>query len=101
MSSVKMITLKTNHTLLCQIFFETDSWIEIKEPVQVISQMTKDGPMLAFSPFLEYSEEFSLGKIRINKSDILCTTTPVVDLANQYNTMFGSGIQIASSIPKR
>jgi hypothetical protein len=55
--------------------------------------------MMGFSPFLDYTEEFNLG-IEINKSDVLCVTTPSRELENQYNQVFGSGIQIASAIPK-
>jgi hypothetical protein len=32
--------------------------------------------------------------------DILFISTPVRELENQYNQIFGSGIQIASAIPK-
>jgi hypothetical protein len=72
---------------------------KIKQPVQVIVQPTKEGPMMGFSPFLDYTEEFNLG-IEINKADVLCVTTPSRELENQYNQVFGSGIQIASAIPK-
>jgi hypothetical protein len=73
--------------------------ITVKKPVQVIVQPTKEGPMMAFAPFLDYAEEFTTG-IELYKSDILCVTTPNRELANQYSKMFGSGIEIASAIPK-
>lgn len=73
--------------------------VTVKEPVQVIMQPTKDGPNLAFAPFLEYAQEFKTG-INFNMNDVLCITLPIVELENQYNQVFGSGIQIASSIPK-
>jgi hypothetical protein len=72
---------------------------EIKKPVQVIVQPTKEGPMMGFAPFLDYAEEFNSG-IELNKCDVLCVTTPSRELENQYNQVFGSGIQIASAIPK-
>jgi hypothetical protein len=71
----------------------------LKEPVQVIMQPTKEGPMMAFAPFLEYCEEFNTG-IKITMDNVLCITTPSRELVNQYNKVFGSGIQIASVIPK-
>jgi hypothetical protein len=71
----------------------------IKKPVQVIVQPTKEGPMMGFAPFLDYAEEFPTG-IELNKCDVLCVTTPSRELENQYNQVFGSGIQIASAIPK-
>jgi hypothetical protein len=55
--------------------------------------------MMAFSPFLDYCQEFKTG-IRIHEDDILCITTPMREVENQYNQIFGSGIQIASAIPK-
>ena len=94
----KLITFKTNHTLLGKTE-ESQNTITIKEPVQVIVQPTKDGPMMGFAPFLEYAEEFNTG-IVIAKEDILCITTPSRELVNQYSKMFGSGITIATSIPK-
>jgi hypothetical protein len=96
--SIHLITLKTNHTILADVNFDGDVCL-LKEPVQVIMQPTKEGPMMAFSPFLDYCTEFKTG-IRILENDILCITTPVRELENQYNQVFGSGIQIASAIPK-
>jgi hypothetical protein len=96
--SIRLVTLKTNHTILADVEFDVDVCL-LKEPVQVIMQPTKEGPMMAFSPFLDYSDEFKTG-ISIQKADVLCVTTPVRELENQYNQVFGSGIQIASAIPK-
>lgn len=95
---LKLITFKTNHTILGEVT-EEKNHLKIKQPVQVIVQPTKDGPMMAFVPFIEFCEEFKTG-IVIHYDDILCTTHPVVELQNQYNQYFGSGIQIASAIPK-
>jgi hypothetical protein len=55
--------------------------------------------MMGFSLFLDYCLEFSTG-IEFVSSDILTVTTPAIELSNQYNQVFGSGIQIASSIPR-
>jgi hypothetical protein len=71
----------------------------VKQPVQVIVQPTKEGPMMGFSPYLEFAEEFKTG-IDIPKDVVQSVTTPIVELSNQYNQVFGSGIQIASAIPK-
>lgn len=73
--------------------------VTVKEPVQVIMQPSKDGPTLAFAPFLEYCQDFKTGII-FSMNDVLCITFPIVELENQYNQVFGSGIQIASAIPK-
>jgi hypothetical protein len=56
------------------------------------AQNTQGG--VAFSPFIEYAEEFKTG-FEIKKDDILMINSPIIELENQYNTVFGSGIQIA------
>jgi len=96
---IQLITFKTNQTILGLIDCTDDDKVIIKKPVQVIMQPSKEGPMIGFAPFLEYAQEFATG-IKIPSETILCITTPVVELENQYNQVFGSGIQIASAIPK-
>ena len=79
-----------------------ESFITVKQPVQVVSvppRSANDPGSVAFSPFLEYADEFKTG-FKIHSSDILVISTPVRELENQYNQIFGSGIQIASAIPK-
>jgi hypothetical protein len=96
--TIKLITFKTAHTILGDVT-ELPEGFKVKEPVQVIMQPSKEGPMMAFAPFLEYADEFRTG-ITFSRDDILCVTTPVRELGNQYNQVFGSGITIASAIPK-
>jgi len=97
--TIQLITFKTNQTILGHIDCTDNGEVVIKKPVQVIVQPSKEGPMIGFAPFLEYSQEFSTG-IKVPMDSVLCITTPVVELENQYNQVFGSGIQIASAIPK-
>jgi hypothetical protein len=96
---VMLITTKMNITYLANAEVFADK-VKMKEPVQVIIQATKDGPMMAFLPYLEYSDEFKVG-IEIPYEAILTINTPVKELQNQYNQMFGSGIQIASAMPSK
>ena len=98
--TLQLLTFKTAHTILGEVTESPNGQdYIIKQPVQVIVQPTKDGPMMGFSPFLDYAEEFKTG-VTINRQDVLCVTSPVRELQNQYNQVFGSGIQIASAIPK-
>lgn len=97
--AIKCLTFKTNQTILGDITDHGDT-VTVVEPVQVISvpqRAANEAPQLAFSPFLDYTEEFRKG-IEFKKSDILTITEPVVELRNQYNTIFGAGIQIASHL---
>jgi hypothetical protein len=97
--TTKLITLKTTQTLMADIDCTDENQVILKNPVQVIVQPGKDGsPMMGFAPFLEFADEFKTG-IKITMDNVLCITTPVRELENQYSKMFGVGIQIASSIP--
>ena len=101
--TIKLVTFKTNHTIMGEVTESpADSNVIIKQPVQVVSvppRSATDPGSVAFSPFLEYADEFKTG-FKIHNSDILVISTPVRELENQYNQIFGSGIQIASAIPK-
>jgi len=92
---IKLITFKSGQTILGDVT-EFTGYVEIKEPVQVINQQSQNGPMLGFIPFLDYSIEFSKG-IPFMLEDILVTTSPIRELVNQYNKIFGSGIEVVSS----
>jgi hypothetical protein len=96
--TVKLLTFKTNQTILADVT-ERDDVVLAKQTVQVVVQPQNGQPMMGFVPFLEFTQEFKTG-ITFNKSDILSINTPVVELENEYNRLFGSGIEIASSIPK-
>lgn len=95
--TTKLVTLKTTQTLIADVESKEDVLI-IKNPVQVIVQPGKDGPMMGFAPFLEFSEDFKTG-IKMPFDSVLTITTPVRELENKYSEMFGAGIQIASVIP--
>ena len=97
--SIKLLTFKTNHTIIADVTVLEGGDYLIQEPVQVVMQPGKDGMSIGFAPFLQFCDEFKSG-ISLSREDILCETTPVVELKNQYNEMFGSGIQIATTIPK-
>lgn len=92
---IKLITFKTNHTVIADLS-KKDDVIILTKPVQVIMQPTENGPAVGFAPFLEYSKEFEKG-ITFHSEDVLCITSPVVELENEYNKHFGSGIQLVTN----
>lgn len=102
MSEIKLITFKTNHTIIGKVDIHKEAgYVSIKQPVQVIvvpPKSANDQGGIAFSPYIEFAQEFSTG-FKIGAEDILMISTPVVELENQYNHAFGSGIQIASTLP--
>jgi hypothetical protein len=101
MSDIKLVTLKNDKTFLTCIVDDPEmpGAIVMKEPVQVVMMPPRSSTGeagIALIPFLEFSEEFKTG-IPISPNDVLTITTPLLQLINEYNSRFGSGIQIAQS----
>jgi hypothetical protein len=101
----KLVTFRTNQTILAQVDCVDDKTIIVKAPVQVLQQVIKEGLQLGFAPFLEYTVEFDTG-IKFNMSDILCITTPNATLEAQYNKLMwdktpNSSIEISESKPQK
>lgn len=96
---VGVLTLKNGMNIMGDINnYQSEKYI-IKQPVLVMNQNTQNGPAIGFAPFLDFTEEFESG-ITIKSDDILCSTTPIRELYNKYNEVFGSGIQVVSAFKK-
>jgi hypothetical protein len=102
MADIKLVTFKTNHTIIGKVDVnKEEGYVLVKQPVQVIvvpPKSANDQGGIAFSPYLEFAQEFSSG-FKISADDILLISNPVLELENQYNKVFGSGIQIATNMP--
>lgn len=96
--TIKLLSFKTGQTILADVD-ESDAMNYIlKQPVNIVPHQSEKGPMLGFLPFLDFSEEFKTG-IKVPRDLFMCTSTPVRELVNQYNRVFGSGIEIAANMP--
>lgn len=99
--NIKLLVLKNGFTLMGETEEMSDVY-KLKKPVHVVQVPPRQGSDqagIAFTPFLEYSEDFMTG-FEVKKDDVFIYSTPVVELVNQYNRIFGSGIEIASSVPR-
>ena len=56
---------------------------------------TKDGVGISLYPYAPYAEQ---SEFTFKEEHVMTTYKPSLDLENNYSQMFGSGIQIASSI---
>ena len=93
--SIQLLTFKSQQTIIGDVTEDGDFY-KIKKPTQVYIQPSQEDPnrtMMGFAPYLEFCEEYLTG-IKIPKEQVLTVTTPVKDLQNQYNKVFGSGIEM-------
>lgn len=63
----------------------------IKSPAQVVLQRTETGMGVALAPYMP----FASGDIKLYYSAIAAECTPDQNMINEYNRIFGSGIQVA------
>jgi len=72
----------------------TDGGYMLKDPAAIVLQRTEKGMGVALAPYMPYAEE----DIKLYASAIVSESTPNRDMANEYSRIFGSGIQVVSSI---
>jgi hypothetical protein len=88
---VKVYKLTTGEEVIGDVVNDSDSSLELKNPAQIILQRTENGMGLAIAPFMPYSSE----NVTLYRIAIVSECEPDINLVNEYNKIFGSGIQIA------
>lgn len=63
----------------------------LEAPATILMQQTKDGVGLALMPYMPYTE----GKVTLFSQCIATEGEPSNKMVNEYNRLFGSGIEIA------
>ena len=63
----------------------------LEAPATILMQQTKDGVGLALMPYMPYTE----GKVTLFSQSIATEGEPSNKMVNEYNRLFGSGIEIA------
>jgi len=91
MENIVVYKMVTGEELIGEVFNRYDSFIELKNPAQIILQRTEQGMGVGLAPYMPYVE----GNLNLSRSAILADGIPNQQMANEYNRIFGSGIQIA------
>lgn len=98
MSNVKCYQLMSGQDIMGDVSDNGDT-ITIRQPaaIHMVPSQTQQGQFgIALMPYAPYAE---FNKITLNKHAITAEFDPAVDLLNNYNKLFGSGIQIANVMP--
>ena len=66
----------------------------LKDPAAIVIQQTAKGVGVALAPYMPYAKS----DITLYTSAIVAESTPNLDMENEYSRIFGSGIQVVSSI---
>lgn len=93
---IKILKLVTSEEVVGEIIEEKDL-ITIKQPCAVMliaSRSTPDQHSMALVPYAGYTKDHT---ITLSKDKIVWEAELAEEVFNQYNAIFGSGIQIVSS----
>ena len=93
MANVKVFKLLNGEELIGEVYSEFDGFIKLENPAQIMLQQTQNGVGVGLAPYMPYVD----GHLRLNKSAVAAEGAPKVEMANEYNRIFGSGIQIAAA----
>jgi len=96
--NVKCFKLVTGEEVIAQLEERdaAEDFVILKDPVSLVPVPGQNGQfgygMMPFMPTIDTD------RFRIDKRNIILSGAPVLDILNKYNSMFGSGIQIAKTI---
>lgn len=72
--------------------------VTLKNPAVILMRQTEDGRFtVALAPYMAYAE---FGTVIIYRTAIAADCEPDVKMVNEYNRIYGSGIEIANTMPK-
>jgi hypothetical protein len=91
MMKVRVFKLMNGEELIAEIFNYYDQTVELKKPAQIVVQQTERGMGVGLAPYMPYVE----GNVSLYRNAIASEGEPVDQMKNEYNRLFGSGIQIA------
>lgn len=94
---IKVFKLINGEELISKVSnsYADDSYYTLDRPASIMLQQTQQGVNVGLAPYMPYANS----EIRLNKSAIASESTPDVQMENEYNRIFGSGIQIANTMP--
>ena len=92
---IKIVKLSTGEELIGEIVGE-DSTLDIKNPCALQLMPSRTDPTKATMGMFPYAQHIKGSVIEISLDHVIYMGEPVEELYNQYNSIFGSGIQLAS-----
>jgi hypothetical protein len=94
MSKVKVFKLINGEELISEIFNVFADHFELKNPANIMLQQTGNGQMgVGIAPYMPYAD----GNVSLYKSAIAAEADPEQSMINEYNRIFGSGIEVVSA----
>ena len=91
MDKIKVYKLISGEELIGEVFNHYGDHIELKAPAIILMQQTEKGIQMGLMPSMPYAE----GNIKLYKQCIASEGNPTQNMVNEYNRLYGTGIQVA------
>jgi len=92
--TTKVYKLINGEEIIAEVFNYYDRHIELKNPATIVMQQTAQGMGVGLAPYMPYAK----GNVDLYRQSIASEAEPDIKMENEYSRIFGSGIQIASSL---
>lgn len=91
--TVKLFRLITGEDLISKVKSETDTAYTLDAPAVIMLQDNGDKVGVGIAPYMPMIE----GNIYLYKDNVVADGSPNIQLENEYNVRFGSGLVVASA----
>lgn len=89
--SIVVFKIVSGEEIIGEVFNNYGDHHEIKNPSVVMLQRTDQGVGVALMPYMPYCD----GAVKFFKASIVAEGEPSQNMINEYNRIYGAGIQIA------
>lgn len=94
MNKVKVFKMINGEEIISEVFNHYENHFELKNPANIMLQQTPGGQMgVGIAPYMPYAS----GNVNLYKNAIAAEAEPEQNMINEYNRIFGSGIEIVSA----
>lgn len=89
--SIVIFKIVSGEEMIGEVFSPLGDSVEIKNPAVIMMQRSGDGVGIGLMPYMPYCE----GNVSFFKASIVAQGEPSQNMVNEYNRIFGAGIQVA------
>lgn len=96
MASIKIVRMINGEELIGELTFDNATFFKLKNIAIVQMLPSQSGNFtVGLIPFASYAEEVEFAFDTVHRT---CTFTPNVELLNNYNRIYGSGLVVAKTM---
>ena len=94
--TVKALKLVSGEDIIAEIIEAREGELVLKNPAVIVVQRSEGGQMgVGLQPYTP----FATGNVTLYKTSLIAEFEADMNLVNEYNRIFGSGIVIANQMP--